>query len=88
VNAPSDPVLLRRAFYTSILTFNLSSRTTDDYEAMAAVGILGVVEPAFWQGQPRTHVGAFINYFNSLIGWRGKPLTLGGIESPSRNFIV
>jgi predicted metal-dependent TIM-barrel fold hydrolase len=48
---------------------HMSSRTTDDYEAMAAAGILGVVEPAFWQGQPRTHVGTFIDYFNSLIGW-------------------
>jgi hypothetical protein len=36
---------------------------------MAEAGILGVVEPAFWQGQPRTQVGTFIDYFNSLIGW-------------------
>ncbi len=48
---------------------HMSSRTTDDYEAMAAAGILGVVEPAFWQGQPRTSVGTFIDYFNTLIGW-------------------
>ncbi len=45
------------------------SRTTDDYEQMATAGILGVVEPAFWQGQPRTHVGTFVDYFDSLIGW-------------------
>jgi predicted metal-dependent TIM-barrel fold hydrolase len=45
------------------------SRTTDDYENMAAAGIVGVVEPAFWQGQPRTQVGTFIDYFDSLIGW-------------------
>jgi predicted metal-dependent TIM-barrel fold hydrolase len=48
---------------------HMLSRTTDDYENMAAAGILGVVEPAFWQGQPRTHVGTFIDYFDSLIGW-------------------
>lgn len=48
---------------------HLLSRTTDDYEAMAAAGIRGVVEPAFWQGQPRTQVGTFIDYFNSLVGW-------------------
>ena len=48
---------------------HMTSRTTDDYEAMAAAGILAIVEPAFWLGQPRTEVGSFIDYFNSLIGW-------------------
>jgi uncharacterized protein len=48
---------------------HMTSRTTDDYEAMAAAGILAIVEPAFWLGQPRTTVGSFIDYFNSLIGW-------------------
>ena len=33
---------------------HMSSRTTDDYEAMAAAGIVAVIEPAFWLGQPRT----------------------------------
>lgn len=48
---------------------HMLSRTTDDYENMAAAGILGVVEPAFWQGQPRTRVGTFIDYFDALVGW-------------------
>ncbi len=48
---------------------HMLSRTTDDYENMAAVGIVAVVEPAFWQGQPRTQPGTFIDYFDSLIGW-------------------
>ncbi|HEY5791437.1 MAG TPA: TatD family hydrolase [Gammaproteobacteria bacterium] len=48
---------------------HMLSRTTDDYEAMAAAGIVGVTEPAFWQGQPRTHVGTFVDYFDSLLGW-------------------
>jgi len=48
---------------------HMLSRTTDDYENMAAAGIVGVVEPAFWQGQPRTQPGTFIDYFDSLIGW-------------------
>ncbi|MGE0593053.1 MAG: TatD family hydrolase [Vicinamibacterales bacterium] len=48
---------------------HMTSRTTNDYEAMAAAGILAVVEPAFWLGQPRTTVGSFIDYFNSLLGW-------------------
>ena len=48
---------------------HMMSRTTDDYENMAAAGVLGVVEPAFWQGQPRTSVGSFVDYFDALIGW-------------------
>lgn len=48
---------------------HMVSRTTDDYERMAAAGVVGVVEPAFWQGQPRTHAGTFIDYFSSLVGW-------------------
>jgi hypothetical protein len=48
---------------------HMSARTTDDYEAMAAAGIVAVIEPAFWLGQPRTSVGSFIDYYASLIGW-------------------
>lgn len=48
---------------------HMTSRTTDDYEAMAAAGILAIVEPAFWLGQPRTSAGSFVDYFNSLLGW-------------------
>lgn len=48
---------------------HMTSRTTDDYEAMAAAGIEAIVEPAFWLGQPRTHLGSFVDYFDSLIGW-------------------
>ncbi len=48
---------------------HMISRTTDDYERMFANGIIGVIEPAFWQGQARTSVGSFIDYFDMLIGW-------------------
>jgi predicted metal-dependent TIM-barrel fold hydrolase len=48
---------------------HMTSRSTDDYEAMARAGILAIVEPAFWLGQPRTHAGSFVDYFNSLLGW-------------------
>jgi predicted metal-dependent TIM-barrel fold hydrolase len=48
---------------------HMTSRTTDDYEAMANAGIAAIVEPAFWVGQPRTHVGTFEDYFLSLLGW-------------------
>ena len=48
---------------------HVTSRTTDDLEAMAAAGIRAIVEPAFWVGQPRTTLGAFTDYFSSLLGW-------------------
>jgi len=48
---------------------HMTSRTTDDYSAMAAAGVRAVVEPAFWLGQPRTSPGSFTDYFDSLIGW-------------------
>jgi predicted metal-dependent TIM-barrel fold hydrolase len=48
---------------------HLTSRTTDDLQAMAAAGVRAVIEPAFWIGQPRTQVGSYIDYFSSLVGW-------------------
>ncbi len=48
---------------------HMVSRTTDDYEAMAAAGVVAVIEPSFWQGQPRTEVGTYKDYFSSLIGF-------------------
>jgi predicted metal-dependent TIM-barrel fold hydrolase len=48
---------------------HMSARTTDDYEAMAARGVVAVIEPAFWLGQPRTTLGSFQDYFGSLVGW-------------------
>jgi uncharacterized protein len=57
---------VRRIFEPHI---HMSSRTTDDYEALAAAGVRALVEPAFWLGQPRTSVGSFVDYFASLLGW-------------------
>jgi len=48
---------------------HMTSRTTDDLEAMAAAGVRAVIEPAFWVGQPRTQSGSFLDYFTSLLGW-------------------
>ncbi|MFI6628951.1 TatD family hydrolase [Nonomuraea fuscirosea] len=48
---------------------HMTSRTTDDYARMAAAGVLAVVEPSFWLGQPRTTPGSFTDYFDSLLGW-------------------
>lgn len=48
---------------------HMVSRTTDDYEKMAASGVKAIIEPAFWQGQPRTQIGSFQDYFSSLVGF-------------------
>lgn len=48
---------------------HMISRTTDDYQAMAAAGVVAVIEPAFWIGQPRTYVGTYIDYLSSIIGF-------------------
>ena len=48
---------------------HMISRTTDDYEAMAAAGVVAVIEPAFWIGQPRTNVGSYEDYLSHIIGF-------------------
>lgn len=48
---------------------HMTSRTTDDYQAMANAGVVALIEPAFWLGQPRTEVGSFKDYYSSLVGW-------------------
>ena len=48
---------------------HMTSRTTDDYEAMRQAGVVAVIEPAFWMGQPRTQVGTFQDYYSHLIGF-------------------
>ena len=48
---------------------HMTSRTTDDYQGMRAAGIVAIIEPAFWLGQPRTEVGTFKDYYSNLIGW-------------------
>ena len=48
---------------------HMISRTTDDYEAMAMAGIVALIEPAFWVGQPRSFVGSYVDYLSSIVGW-------------------
>jgi hypothetical protein len=48
---------------------HMISRTTDDYEAMARAGVVAVIEPSFWQGQPRTSLGSYVDYFASILGF-------------------
>jgi len=48
---------------------HMVSRTTDDYQALFDAGVLLLIEPAFWVGQPRTGIDTFKDYYSSLIGW-------------------
>jgi len=48
---------------------HMTSRTTNDYEAMSKAGIVAIIEPSFWLGQPRTQIGSFQDYYSSLVGW-------------------
>lgn len=48
---------------------HMVSRTTDDYERMRAAGVVAVIEPAFWLGQPRTNAGSFKDYLSMIVGW-------------------
>lgn len=59
---------------------HMSSRTTDDYEAMAAAGVVAIIEPSFWLGQPRTQVGSFQDYYSSLVGWERFRASQFGIQ--------
>ncbi len=59
---------------------HMTSRTTDDYEAMAKAGIVALIEPSFWLGQPRTKVGSFQDYYSSLVGWEPFRASQFGIQ--------
>jgi uncharacterized protein len=48
---------------------HMIARTTDDYSGMEAAGIVAVIEPAFWLGQPRTNVGSYTDYLSHIIGF-------------------
>ncbi|WP_372638465.1 TatD family hydrolase [Fodinibius sp.] len=48
---------------------HMISRTTDDYEAMRQAGVVAVIEPAFWLGQPRTDASSMLDYFSMIVGW-------------------
>jgi predicted metal-dependent TIM-barrel fold hydrolase len=45
---------------------HMVSRTTDDYERMAAAGCVAVTEPAFWAGFDRSSAAGFNDYFRQL----------------------
>ena len=48
---------------------HMISRTTGDYEAMARAGVVAVIEPSFWLGQPRTNLGSYVDYLSTILGF-------------------
>ena len=48
---------------------HMISRTADDYEAMARAGVVAVIEPAFWIGQPRTNLGSYVDYLSTIVAF-------------------
>jgi predicted metal-dependent TIM-barrel fold hydrolase len=48
---------------------HMISRTTADYEAMSRAGVVAVIEPSFWLGQPRTNLGSYVDYLSTIIGF-------------------
>jgi hypothetical protein len=48
---------------------HMISRSTDDYEAMARAGVVAVIEPSFWLGQPRTSLGSYVDYLSTILGF-------------------
>ncbi len=59
---------------------HMYSRTTEDYEKMSLAGVEAVVEPSFWLGSPRTHVGTFIDYFEHIIGFETQRAKQYGVD--------
>ena len=59
---------------------HMSARTTDDHESMAAAGVVAVIEPAFWLGQPRTSIDTYRDYLASLVGWERFRASQFGIQ--------
>lgn len=59
---------------------HMISRTTDDYRAMRKAGVVAVIEPAFWLGQPRTNAGAMLDYFSMIVGWERFRASQFGIQ--------
>jgi uncharacterized protein len=59
---------------------HMYSRTTDDYDAMSKAGIEIIVQPSFWLGAPRRHVGTFEDYWEHMITFESSRAKEFGIE--------
>lgn len=59
---------------------HMVSRTTDDYERMAAAGCVAITEPAFWAGYDRSSAQGFFDYFRQLTDFEPKRAAAYGIR--------
>jgi predicted metal-dependent TIM-barrel fold hydrolase len=59
---------------------HMVSRTTDDYQDMAAAGCVAVSEPAFWAGFDRSSVDGFYDYFCQLTEHEPKRAARFGLQ--------
>ncbi|MDZ8034333.1 TatD family hydrolase [Nostoc sp. DedSLP04] len=75
---PQSPIIKTMMFIDPHI--HMCSRTTYDYLVMREYGIVAVIEPAFWLGQPRTNAGSFKDYFSSLVGWERFRASQFGIQ--------
>ena len=58
---------------------HMISRVTDDYEALAKMGCVGVSEPAFWAGFDRGSADGFRDYFRQLTDFEPKRAAAYGL---------
>lgn len=58
---------------------HMVSRICSDYEQMALAGIDVVMEPSFWIGEPRKHLGTFLDTFDHLRGYERERAARYGI---------
>ena len=59
---------------------HMVSRTTDDYQRMAAAGCVAITEPAFWAGFDRSSPQGFYDYFKQLTNYEPKRAANYGID--------
>ena len=59
---------------------HMVSRTTDDYEALARMGCVGISEPAFWAGYDRGSAESFRDYFKQLTRFEPARAAQFGIQ--------
>ena len=59
---------------------HMVSRTTDDYQRMAAAGCVAITEPAFWAGFDRSSPQGFFDYFRQLTEFEPKRAAQYGIR--------
>jgi len=59
---------------------HMVSRTTDDYEFLARVGVAAVTEPAFWAGFDRANSDEFRTYFRQLTVYEPRRAGQFGIQ--------